>query len=170
MAGSFLTFPKRCRHCGQVKESSEFYRHPGTADGLNSWCRACKGKADRERRRRGAVSHVEVPGRCCSKCGVYKPLSAFTPCRATSIGVSSWCKPCNAARTRAFVQRVRKRHTTGDTVVIPETKRCYRCGQTKDILEFGRSRRRKDGLTDECRVCLAAYQRRYRRKKRDHTE
>ncbi len=38
---------RRCAHCENSKERSEFTRHPRMADGLSSWCRACQNDASR---------------------------------------------------------------------------------------------------------------------------
>lgn len=40
-------------------------------------------------------------------------------------------------------------------------KRCYKCGQFKELDAFGKNRRNKDGLTDECRECKQTMDRLY---------
>jgi hypothetical protein len=46
---------KRCRRCGETRESSEFPAHARTSDGLSSWCRGCHAEAKRVRRRERRV-------------------------------------------------------------------------------------------------------------------
>ena len=38
---------KRCRHCGETKEASEFRANPRMRDGLSSWCAECHNAASR---------------------------------------------------------------------------------------------------------------------------
>ena len=42
-------------------------------------------------------------------------------------------------------------------MVIPDSKRCNRCGETKPNSEWHRSRRRYDGLNVYCKVCMNAH-------------
>ena len=32
-------------------------------------------------------------------------------------------------------------------------KRCYKCGQTKHLIEFDKNRSKKDGHADLCKIC-----------------
>lgn len=38
---------KRCRHCGETKDASDFRRSTRTRDGLSSWCGECHNGASR---------------------------------------------------------------------------------------------------------------------------
>lgn len=38
-----------------------------------------------------------------------------------------------------------------------ETKRCYKCGETKPVTAFGSDRSRKDGRNNRCQTCHNAY-------------
>lgn len=46
-------------------------------------------------------------------------------------------------------------------------KRCYKCGQHKELEAFGKNRRNKDGLADECRDCKRQLDRIYAAKNRE---
>lgn len=37
-----------------------------------------------------------------------------------------------------------------------DTKKCYKCSQTKDVSEFNKNKRRPDGLQTKCRECSKA--------------
>lgn len=37
------------------------------------------------------------------------------------------------------------------------TKRCSKCGKTKAVSEWGKNRRRRDGLQSQCKACMKAY-------------
>ena len=41
---------KRCASCGRTKSADEFYRHRRRADGLDSWCKACRVLKDSRKR------------------------------------------------------------------------------------------------------------------------
>ena len=59
-AGRAPAETKRCRRCGNTKEAADFYVSKMTADGLQSYCKACYAVASAARRNR--VSHEQV---CC---------------------------------------------------------------------------------------------------------
>ena len=44
------------------------------------------------------------------------------------------------------------------------SKKCNKCGEIKELSEYGKSGRRKDGLNSSCRECSAAYSREQYRK------
>lgn len=43
------------------------------------------------------------------------------------------------------------------------TKRCPKCGETKDVSEFGKKKGRKDGLQPHCKACCSEYVRAWKR-------
>lgn len=43
-----------------------------------------------------------------------------------------------------------------------KTKRCCKCKETKPVSEFYKNRSRKDGQTEECKMCIKERDRRYR--------
>lgn len=47
-------------------------------------------------------------------------------------------------------------------------KRCYRCGETKPLDLFHRSKDRKDGRTTKCKACSKIVGREYRQSKPEH--
>lgn len=41
-------------------------------------------------------------------------------------------------------------------------KKCWKCGETKPLLEFYKNRTKKDGHGDSCKICTKEYNRKYR--------
>lgn len=48
------------------------------------------------------------------------------------------------------------------------TKKCYTCGETKEITEFNKNKNRKDGLNSICRECSKARSKKYYAENREH--
>jgi len=112
---------KRCSQCGEIKATSEFYKERRVKDGLQGHCKACQATRMKEyrlaypeketARRKRAVTraHSEEraaqqkeyrdtnPEKCCSKCGLAKPLSEFHKNRTRNDGLRAQCKLCCAA-------------------------------------------------------------------------
>ncbi len=49
---------KRCGKCGEIKEISAFGTHNDTADGHQTYCKACKNKLGEQRRARNTVARM----------------------------------------------------------------------------------------------------------------
>lgn len=48
-----------------------------------------------------------------------------------------------------------------------ETKTCSKCNESKPVSEFGRNRRKKDGLQVWCRACSTEFSKAYNREHRE---
>lgn len=46
--------------------------------------------------------------------------------------------------------------------MVPETKVCSKCGQRKELIEFYRNKKSKDGFAYQCKQCADAYSISYR--------
>ena len=57
-AGRAPAETKRCRRCGSTKEAADFYISKMTADGLQSYCKACYAVASAARRSRNHQDQV----------------------------------------------------------------------------------------------------------------
>lgn len=60
-AGRAPAETKRCRRCGNTKEAADFYVSKMTADGLQSYCKACYAVASAARRTRNSQEAVSHP-------------------------------------------------------------------------------------------------------------
>lgn len=65
-AGRAPAETKRCRRCGSTKEAADFYISKMTADGLQSYCKACYAVASAQRRSR---NHQDQACRQCTSRG-----------------------------------------------------------------------------------------------------
>jgi hypothetical protein len=68
---------KRCTVCKQDKESEQFYKNPGTSDGLGSQCRSCDAEGITIRRRERKQALVEKLGGKCARCSYARCLNAL---------------------------------------------------------------------------------------------
>lgn len=95
---------KTCKHCQQSKDSTEFWRHSGFKDGLNSSCKSCEGARIKERIR-ARSQHRDTSGtshKLCSACRTEKPISEFFRDRSKKLGVCSSCKECSLRRAEIW--------------------------------------------------------------------
>lgn len=76
---------KRCPGCGQIKNSTEFYRCSSVKSGLSSWCKKCK---------KGEVATPKPGHKFCSICKEEKSFDAFSKSETGKYGVNSRCKQC----------------------------------------------------------------------------
>jgi hypothetical protein len=75
---------KRCSKCKEVKKLNCYPRDRYSSDGLNSWCRDCRSRADREYRYRvrNGIPHPkeydrEKTHKVCSVCNQLKSVDCF---------------------------------------------------------------------------------------------
>lgn len=81
----------------------------------------------------------------CSRCKETKDASEFTKNKLGKDGLHSQCKAC-----KSEYQRERAKNLVP---VIPETKQCVTCKETKDAAEFPKNKRTNDGLASHCKDC-----------------
>ena len=105
---------KRCTRCGKVKPLDEFYRHPDTRDGRQSYCRECNRAVVRAHAARNAARHPsEIPTppefKHCPDCDRTLPGSSFGRARRRSDGLQWICRECAHARRRDYYAANRER-------------------------------------------------------------
>lgn len=109
---------KTCFKCNQEKELTEFYRHPGMADGHLNKCKACA-KRDVKENRKDKIDYYRA----------YDVVRAKTPKRkASAERVASRWRKQDKRRTRAH-NMVHRAVAVGKL----EPKPCVICGREKDI-------------------------------------
>lgn len=106
--GNNLIQTKLCSKCKQIKPADRYTKFPRNKDGLNSYCKDCMYKYDKERRLRlhPPKPEVEVPegSKYCNDCESIKPLEQFGNSKASKDGKRSQCKICNCNRAKKYVQ------------------------------------------------------------------
>lgn len=85
----------------------------------------------------------------CERCGQDKPVSHFYNSPATSDGMRSCCKACNAEKCR--LQRAANKARQG--FAPPREKRCPKCQEVRKASEFSRDLGSTDGLCGHCKHC-----------------
>ncbi|MGI5169477.1 endonuclease VII domain-containing protein [Spirillospora sp. CA-253888] len=144
---------KECRDCGFVKPVSEYWKRKASPDGLSLYCRECFGlrNAAKYRRKRAAEGkqarpyrrHSAVPEgmKYCPQCEEVKALDAFGRNRATSSGLTAYCKPCH---NRVMAEGKERNHGSGRNYLLK-----LRYGITEAEVEA--LRERQGGV---CVICL----------------
>lgn len=89
---------KTCSRCRETKSRSDFTRRRSASDGLESYCRVCKGKAAAEYRARNKQGFTnEVPAtKRCARCKLNKSSSDFSFERTSRDGLQGYCKSCKS--------------------------------------------------------------------------
>ena len=120
---------KVCTGCKQMVPLSGYYIQAGSP---HMPCKTCR--ADYQ------APVVEVAEKQCSKCGVVKPATEFSPSKTHASRLNSSCRACqNAYRPLR--------------VIRPLEKRCSVCKATKPADEFYSTDKRADGLYARCKDC-----------------
>jgi hypothetical protein len=130
---------KKCRHCGERKDSSAFARNRNEQDGLMRVCRACRGV----QRKSGPRYGLTVKSKKCRGCLRRKAASAYSINRSDKTGLDRLCRSCkqnqNASRR--------------PTPVSVTAKACAVCAEIKEANCFSIAAISSDGLSKTCKVC-----------------
>lgn len=109
----------------------------------------CRDYLEREELKVIASPFHRPDGKCCTKCGVWKPFAAFYP--NGKGGISSDCRDCRNNAYKLYYEKHLKRSTI--KVDPPEFKVCRTCGERKPIAEYRKSCKSADGHVSICRRC-----------------
>lgn len=147
---------KLCLQCNTLKLSGEFYRSGNRKDGLNIICKSCCKKHDDK------IKNMEkiVPTfKTCSTCKVLKKVEENFGKRQKSFdGYVGVCKDCCK-----ILQNIRNARE----VVPCSEKTCSKCGETKEVTENFRPRKKsRDGYYGICKVCCCKKEEEYRMRKK----
>ena len=93
----------------------------------------------------------------CGKCNKRKSVTTFYKSQASSDGYGSQCKECmNATRAR------NKAKTAASPKVVPATKVCRKCRETKTANDFSPAPASADGLYSYCKRCKSLMVKKHR--------
>ena len=105
-AGPPLT--KQCSICKKTKETSCFYKHSSTKDGLDPRCKPCKSeyhKKRREKRKKNRLEETDLPEgyKRCAKatCNQVFPLSHFQSTHNRRTKLTTRCQKCRAIHKKS---------------------------------------------------------------------
>lgn len=96
--------------------------------------------------------------KACTKCGLVKPFSAFSPRKETVDGYRYECKTCTSAARRAAY---RLKNPLPEPKPPATEKACTKCGVVKALDEFHLAKSRKIGRVSRCKACCTDYQKTY---------
>lgn len=85
----------------------------------------------------------------CTHCKKFFSTDNFCVDKSSGDGMTYWCKKC-LKNSRSKYQ---KKLSIRQHIVIPETKKCARCGEIKSYECFSYSRHQVDGLVFQCKQC-----------------
>lgn len=89
----------------------------------------------------------------CKNCSEIKPLYEFYKSKNYKSGYNSSCKTCTNERCKRYYETLSTEENN-----IPEQKTCTRCEKTKQITEFNKNKRMKDGHSIYCKDCSRSYE------------
>lgn len=146
---------KVCSVCKAEKPLAEFYWYSKTGR-FNSRCNQCERKYVSAYKLGMPLPNYDFIGprfKTCTKCEKAKCLSAFVRHKkANKDGYTSSCSDCRNGYSR---ERVRKISLNAQSDFIgPRSKICSRCGETKSITEFKKTRS-VSGFQASCKTCGA---------------
>lgn len=170
---------KKCTKCKKSYPNTRewFGRKPN--GNLISECKSCKRKYNRKYCRMlksRSFDEIIIPEekRCC-RCGKIKGSKEFHVANYNRDRLSNWCRSCKTdyfrlnrsefyARNRELCRKLKNRKN----IIVPKTKKCYKCGRTKFSNEFYACRSRKSGLSDECKICTKKRRTRDRKRRNEN--
>lgn len=92
----------------------------------------------------------------CSKCNVIALLSDFNKSKKNKDGLDSWCKYCKSKRRKEQALTEHENCTNTNTkqaLTEHESKSCKICGVEKQLNDFPKNHRMKDGYENQCKIC-----------------
>src|SRR3990167_10450246 len=95
---------------------------------------------------------IPMNRKVCKKCGEEKELDEFVMNKECRNGRAGTCKRCNYQYAIQWQQNNGKLRLSG-IYEIPASKVCARCGEEKNIGEFGREKGNRDGCDGICKQC-----------------
>jgi hypothetical protein len=175
---------KTCTKCKEAKAFTEFNKHAGRSDGLDSKCRECnrflcakwlkdnpdKAKeieASRRLKNRLLNSVIKVDpntiNKECTKCKVVKSLSEYPKAPSCKGGYKSACKVCyNKVR-----KEKKERYKVAQKQITTTSKVCVGCNKNKLLSQFYKDIEIQDGRKSRCIDCEKNKSAKYREENRE---
>ncbi|ANY68670.1 hypothetical protein BBD42_21015 [Paenibacillus sp. BIHB 4019] len=165
---------KKCSHCKEVKQRSEFSKHSYSLDGLQTYCKACRGVLEKKRREKLKEQVLEsvIIEKRCKNCRETKQAMEFTKSFSSKDGFSNTCRTCmsiqyrNRKREKQIKERIEAIGYVEIEKVIPkdidlnQIKNCTKCNMEKTLREFNYSYTVKK-FRPECKQCGKETRRNY---------
>lgn len=145
---------KICSKCHKEKELYEFRKTNKYKGGYCSFCKECDINRKKEWVKSGdkrlqdfIVTHRT---KVCNCCKLIKQVSDFSNNKHTASGLDAKCKVCTQKRDKILREK-------NIDIKIDGVKICKKCNIEKDINNFSKSKKHKDGIKNTCKICNKDY-------------
>jgi hypothetical protein len=160
---------KRCSKCGEWKPVEEFYKNKMAKDGLQSVCKSCNKKHDKERlpqrREKYKLLHpvqpIDTTHRVCKRCKIDKPITEFWKDDSNkTYGHMSTCIECKKElhEIKVYPRVVKRKIKYNDE---PGFLTCRKCGVKQPLTEFNKDKSINGGFRPICKKCISAHDKKY---------
>jgi hypothetical protein len=151
---------KRCPSCHRDLPVSHYYVMEGWKDGVSFYCKECTLQKHKTTGKRWADERIlgkrTVREKECIHCHKILPVSRFYKNLNWKDGFNSVCIQCERIQSQEYMARWKEeQRATGE--VLTE-KKCSYCNRVLPIEMFNANKRRRDGLTSECKACASQRQ------------
>ena len=93
------------------------------------------------------------PGKICTACRTWKPLTGYYRNVAARDGLLSACKACHGERKRVSEERAAAARDAPPQTAPVRTKTCNVCNKRRLVTEYHSHRGTSDGLGGTCKTC-----------------
>ena len=156
---------KSCTKCGKEKPLSEFCKEKGGKDGIRSHCKVCRNKyhkkhqlenkAEIDLRHKKHQLENPIEKKVCHSCKIEKDIREFIKCKDYKDGLSYKCKSCLKESNDKNKERLFQEHLKYQSENPVKKKVCLGCKLKKDVVEFCKNKRSKDGFSCRCKTCCS---------------
>jgi len=161
---------KMCSNCRQEKDIGEFYRDKRD-NSFRGQCKKCCIEHDWQthlkNKERLFQEHNKyqlenpITHKKCCWCKKEKPVSEFNKNKRKKDGLDHRCRICKQAQKKQThlknKERLFQKHTKYQLENTLERKICSYCELKKNIMEFYKCKRNKDGFQNKCISCEKQY-------------
>ncbi len=131
---------KNCYRCKIEKALNEFNKDSKKKDGLNSYCKDCLKEMKAEKK-----ITEEILEKKCKCCLEIKTINEFNVDKGKRDNYNIYCKKCVKEKNENSIKKNKIENIT--------EKKCIKCNETKNVLEFHIKKQSKDGYCTYCKLC-----------------
>lgn len=134
----------------------EYNSKPSSKIGRASACKECHNNLQNEKyKKKYPPKEIELFPEGMDKCTICKEIkliSEFQKDKRKSSGYVRNCRKCINKKHKERSDKIKEENKL-NPVVLVGSKKCIACGKEKDISEFVKSNKEKDGITSLCKKC-----------------
>lgn len=146
-AAKNIVYPieKKCKTCGIIKPTKDFYKRYEALDGLSLSCIMCKQEKNIIKLKKEQIIVTEKE---CYTCKVIKPANMFRKNKYSKDGLYFECSACAIKRRNKKIEQIK---AEGYEQILEKV--CFTCQINKPINNFIKDSRSSDGHLFECKEC-----------------